>query len=218
MSGKKTRVALIMGGRSKEREVSLASGREILANMDRNRFEVTVYDPSTDLPRLAQEAPDYDVAFLALHGPFGEDGTMQGFCEMVGLPYTGSGVPASATAMDKEVSKRIYRESGLPVAPDLVINKGDYSDLKATAEMALHSLGSPVVVKPLRQGSSVGLSIVDNQADLAKALDEVFALDGSALLEKYLAGREFTCGVIGNQTLPALPPNEIIPAEGHACF
>ena len=218
MSGKMTRVALVMGGRSKEREVSLASGTEVLAHINRDRFEVVVYDPAEDLVRLAEDAAKIDVAFLALHGPFGEDGTMQGFCEMIGLPYTGSGVLSSAMAMDKEIAKRIYREAGLPVAPDLVVTRHSTPRLIETATMALHSLGSPVVVKPLRQGSSVGLSILEDAEVLAEALGEVFEMDGAALLEKYLPGQELTCGVVGLERLTALPPIEIIPAEGHHFF
>ncbi|MDR1045717.1 MAG: D-alanine--D-alanine ligase [Candidatus Adiutrix sp.] len=218
MSGKMTRVALIMGGRSREREVSLASGSEVLAHIDRDRFEVAVYDPAEDLGRLAEDAAKIDLAFLALHGPLGEDGAMQGFCEMIGLPYTGSGVLSSAMAMDKEIAKRIYREAGLPVAPDLVVNRQSTPHLLETAKMALHSLGSPLVIKPLRQGSSVGLAILEDEQLLAEALDEVFALDGAALLEKYLPGRELTCGVVGLDHLTALPPIEIIPAEGHRFF
>ncbi len=214
----KIRVALVMGGRSKEREVSLASGSEVLAHLDRDRFAVTVYDPAHDLVRLAEDAPKLDVAFLALHGTFGEDGTMQGFCEMIGLPYIGSGVLSSALAMDKEIAKRIYREAGLPVAPDLVVGRTATPELPVAARLAISSLGSPVVVKPLRQGSSVGLSIVETEEALLAALAPVFELDGAALLEKYLPGRELTCGVVGNQWLTALPPIEIIPAEGHRFF
>lgn len=218
MSGKKLRVALVMGGRSREREVSLASGREVLNHMDRDRFEVVTYDPAEDLVRLAEDAPKLDVAFLALHGPLGEDGTMQGFCEMLGLPYTGSGVLSSAMAMDKEFTKRLYRESGLPVAPDLVIHKRSVSDMAETAKICLYSLGSPLVVKPLRQGSSVGMAIVDSEAALGAAMEAVFELEGSVLLEKYLPGQEFTCAVVGNQTLTALPVIEVIPAAGHRFF
>ncbi|MDR0882084.1 MAG: D-alanine--D-alanine ligase [Candidatus Adiutrix sp.] len=218
MSGKKIRVALVMGGRSKEREVSLASGSEVLAHIDRDRFEVVVYDPADDLVRLAEDAPKIDLAFLTLHGPLGEDGAMQGFCEMLGLPYIGSGIMASAMAMDKATSKRIYRDSGLPVAPDLVLHRSSAENLAETSKVCLYSLGSPLVVKPLRQGSSVGLSIVDTEKDLSQALSAVFALEGSALLEKYLPGREFTCAVVGNAELTALPPIEIIPAEGHRFF
>lgn len=218
MSGGLKKVALIIGGKSTEREVSLASGQSILEHIDRKRFEVSVYDPAEDLPRLAAEASALDVAFLALHGKWGEDGTMQGFCEMLGLPYTGSGVMASAMAMDKEVSKKIYRDVGLPVAPDMVVGRMNSGLLAETVRAALHILGSPLVVKPLRQGSSVGLSIVENEKDLLTALTQVFDLEGSALLEKYLPGRELTCGVVGNNTLTALPPIEIIPAEGHLFF
>lgn len=218
MPDKVRRVALIMGGKSREREVSLASGSEIMAHIDRDRHEVAVYDPATDLVRLAEDAPKLDVAFLAIHGPLGEDGSLQGFCEMIGLPYTGSGILSSAMAMDKEFSKRIYRECGLPVAPDLVVSKDSCLDLADAAAMALHTFGAPVVVKPLRQGSSVGLAIVHDEKDMMEALRGAFEIEGSALLEKYLPGREMTCAVLGNKYLTALPPIEIIPAEGHQFF
>ena len=218
MNGKIIRVALIMGGRSTEREISLASGREVLAHIDRQRFEVVAYDPATDLARLANDAPNLDVAFLALHGLLGEDGAMQGFCEMLGLPYTGSGILGSAAAMDKEASKKIYRYAGLPVAPDMVVGKQPAALLADTAKAALSILGSPLVVKPLRQGSSVGLAIVSGETELVSALNAIFDLEGSALLEKYMPGRELTCGILGNYELTALPPIEIIPAEGHLFF
>ena len=214
----KVRVALLMGGKSSEREVSLASGQEVVKHIDRNRFEIATYDPATDLARLADDSAKLDVAFLALHGPLGEDGTMQGFCELLGLPYTGSGVLSSAIAMDKEVAKRIYREHGLSVAPDLVVTKHSNPNLAETARMALHTFGAPLVVKPLRQGSSVGLSIVESEQELSTALTAVFDLDGAALLEKYLPGQELTCGVVGNEKLTALPLIEIIPADGHRFF
>ncbi|MDR2947018.1 MAG: D-alanine--D-alanine ligase [Candidatus Adiutrix sp.] len=218
MSGKIKRVALVMGGKSREREVSLASGGEVLSHIDRDRYEVVVYDPAADLCRLAEDAEKLDVAFLAVHGPLGEDGALQGFCEMIGLPYTGSGVLSSAMGINKEFSKRIYREAGLPVAPDLVVTKNGHPDLADTAEMALHTFGSPVVVKPLGQGSSVGLAIVENEKDLIAALGAAFEIEGAALLEKYLPGRELTCAVLGNDKLTALPPIEIIPADGHRFF
>jgi len=217
MSDKK-RVALVMGGKSNEREVSLASGKEVLAHIDKNRFEVSIYDPATDLGQLVDNAGKLDLAFLCLHGRYGEDGTIQGLCEMVGLPYTGSGVLASAMAMDKEIAKRIFRDAGLPVAPDLVVRKESVNDLQATAKMALFSLGNPVVVKPLCSGSSVGLSIVDSEEQLSQALAQAFEIDGAVMLEKYLPGKELTCAVVGNNSLKALPPIEIIPAHGHRFF
>lgn len=217
MSDKK-RIALVMGGKSNEREVSLASGKEVLAHIDKNRFEVSIYDPATDLGQLVENAHKLDLAFLCLHGRYGEDGTIQGLCEMVGLPYTGSGVLASAMAMDKEIAKRIFRDAGLPVAPDLVLKKETVTDPRETAKMALFSLGNPIVVKPLSSGSSVGLSIVDSEEQLSLALTKAFDIDNAVMLEKYLPGKELTCAVVGNDSLKALPPIEIIPAEGHRFF
>ena len=216
-----TRVALLRGGKSGEREVSLKSGAEVLAHLDRSRFTATEYDPARDLPRLVVDASAgrLDVAFLALHGPLGEDGSVQGLMELLELPYTGSGLLASALAMNKEAAKKVFREAGLPVAPDLVVTRSGYSEEPGPARAAFQTLGCPLVVKPVGLGSSLGLALVRNQAELASALDAVFGLGGPALLEKYLPGREFTCAVIGaGERLTALPPIEIIPAPGRLFF
>jgi len=212
------RVALLRGGQSGERAVSLKSGAEVLAHLDRARFEAAEYDPAADLPRLVEDAwaGRLDVAFLALHGPLGEDGSVQGLMELLGLPYTGSGLLASALAMNKEAAKRVFRAAGLPVAPDLVAAGSGDSEARARA---FQTLGSPLVVKPVNLGSSLGLALVRNQDELASALEAVFGLGGPALLEKYLPGREFTCAVIGaGANLTPLPPIEIIPAPGHLFF
>jgi D-alanine-D-alanine ligase len=221
MTNEKTRVALLRGGKSGEREVSLQSGAAVLANLDRGRFTVSEYDPATDLSSLVSDAlaGRLDVAFLALHGPLGEDGAIQGLLELLGLPYTGSGLLASALAMNKEAAKRVFREAGLPLAPDLVATRAGLSEEPEMARAALQSLGSPLVVKPVNLGSSLGLAIVRNEDELASALHAVFDLGDSALLEKYLPGREFTCAVAGaGAHLTALPPIEIIPAPGHFFF
>lgn len=213
----KIKVALVMGGRSGEREVSVASGREVLEHIDRQRYEVTVYDPAVDLVRFAQDAPDIDVAFLALHGTYGEDGTMQGFCELLGVKYIGSGVLASAMAMDKLTSKQCYRSHGLAVARDLMVTDRD-KHLDQVAARAFRELGSTVVVKPLRAGSSLGMSMVEKESELPEAIKAALEYDGVVLLEEYLEGQEFTCGVVGNHNLVPLPLIEIIPAEGHRFF
>lgn len=217
----KIRVALLRGGQSGEREVSLKSGAEVLANLDLGRFTAREYDPAADLPRLVEDAwaGRLDVAFLALHGPLGEDGSVQGLMELLGLPYTGSGLLASALAMNKVAAKRVFREAGLPVAPDMVAARDGGSPGLEPARAAFQTLGSPLVVKPVSLGSSLGLALVRNQDELATALEAVFDLGGPALLEKYLPGREFTCAVIGaGDRLTALPPIEIIPAPGHLFF
>jgi D-alanine-D-alanine ligase len=221
MPNEKIRVALLRGGKSGEREVSLSSGAAVLAHLDLGRFTVSEYDPAADLPRLVADAlaGRLDVAFLALHGPLGEDGSIQGLMELLGLPYTGSGLLASALAMNKEAAKRVFREAGLPVAPDLVLTRAGLSGEPALAGTAFQTLGSPLVVKPVNLGSSLGLALVRNEDELAPALQAVFDLGDSALLEKYLPGREFTCAVAGaGACLTALPPIEIIPAPGHLFF
>ena len=210
ISANKTRVALVMGGKSPQREISLSAGADILAAIDRDRFEVVVYDPADGLVRLAEDARKLDLAFLALRGPAGEDGAIQGFCEILGLPYTGSGVLASAMAMDKEVAKRTFRDAGLPVTPDYVLTRESVGGrFKEAAQMGLHSLGSPLVIKPLRLGSSIGTAISSDENELVKALAKAFEYGDEVLLETYLPGPELTCGIIGLDRLTALPLIEI---------
>ncbi|MDR2460217.1 MAG: D-alanine--D-alanine ligase [Deltaproteobacteria bacterium] len=214
------RLALISGGKSTEREVSLASGKEILAHLDPKRYRVSLYDPRDDLARLLNDAPQLDVAFPALHGLYGEDGSVQGFLTLLGLPYVGSGILSSALAIDKRITKDLYRSANLPVARDLVLNRAAIqgSDRKYDILQILGDLKLPLVVKPINQGSSVGLSIVKTKEELTLALDLAFKYGADVMLESYLEGREYTVAVIGNSHPIALPPIEIIPAEGHGFF
>ena len=214
MQQNKIRVALLAGGKSGEREVSLAGAREVAKALDPQKYEVRRYDPATDLPRLAAEAGDIDVAFILLHGPFGEDGTVQGFLDLLGIPYQGSGVLGSAVAMDKNVAKILYRNAGLPVASWVMARPADQTD----PSRILAALSLPVVVKPVRQGSSLGMSIVEAADDLPGALAKAFAFDPEVMVEQYLAGREITGGVIGNEELIALPLVEIIPGKEFRFF
>ena len=205
--GGKLQVAVIMGGSSSEREVSLSSGKAVIKNLDPHKYDLHVYDPISDLPKLAADAKDLDVALIIIHGKGGEDGTLQGMLDLLGLPYQGSGVLGSALAMDKTISKDLYRMAGLPVAEDVVVQKGEPDPIGRIVD----AIGLPVVVKPDCGGSSCGVSIVHQTEELHKALEEGFALDKSVLVEKYLEGRELTCGVLGNEELTALPLVEIIP-------
>jgi D-alanine-D-alanine ligase len=212
----KITLALLCGGKSSEREVSLASGREVLANLDPSRYETRVYDPAFDIAKLVKDAPEIDVVFPALHGLYGEDGSVQGFLTLLGLPFVGSGILSSALAMDKGATKDIYRSLGLPVAPDTIL----FADKDIDQEIAriIDYPGLPLVIKPIDQGSSVGLSMAKASSDLKASLREAFKSSKAVLAEKYLDGREFTVAVLGNNAPYALPPVEIIPGEGHGFF
>lgn len=208
------RVAVIMGGNSNEREVSLNSGRSVLAHLDPRRYQPVVFDPPQDLPRLVDEAPNLDVALIMLHGRGGEDGSMQGLLDLLGVPYQCAGVLGCALAMHKPMAKDRFRLAGLPVAPDVTLSRGEPDP----AERVLATLPLPVVVKPALEGSSFGISIVRRAEDLPAALEKAFALDRDVLVEAFLAGREVTCAVLGNQELEPLPLVEITPAEKYQFF
>jgi D-alanine-D-alanine ligase len=191
MSSRATqRVAVLMGGPSAEREVSLSTGRECAAALRGEGFTVVEIDAAADLPaRLAETAPD--VAFNALHGRWGEDGCVQGLLEWLRLPYTHSGVLASALAMDKERTKQAYRAAGLPVAESRVARRAEIE--------AGHVLPPPYVVKPVCEGSSVGVYIVGADADAPPRLDA--ALPELLMVEAYVPGRELTTSVMGDRAL-----------------
>lgn len=213
----KLTVALICGGVSSERDVSLAGGQEIAKALNRDRYRVVQYDPKTDLDRLVREARQIDTAFVNLHGLYGEDGTIQGMLDLLGVPYQCSGVLGSSLAMNKLAAKRIYEHAGLGVAPYRVLSFRDRGDLKLL-ETHARELGFPVVVKPVCGGSSVGMSIAGSLSELTGAVDKALAHDSSILLEAYVKGRELTGGVIGNAELEALPVVEIIPGAKYAFF
>lgn len=201
------RVALMAGGSSGEREISIASGNGAKAALEEAGYTVEWIDPSVkaDLKRLIDE--EFDVAFLCLHGKMGEDGTVQGMLELLGVPYTCSGVQSSAIAMDKIKSKIMYELAGVPTAPFVQLRAGDeinYDELVA-------KLGIPCVVKPATEGSALGVEIVEDAADLPAAVERVFAIDDLALAEKFVKGMETTIAVLGNDDAYALPIIQIVP-------
>ncbi len=208
------RLALIAGGTSGEREVSLAGAAEVEKALDSSRYDITRYDPATDLARLAADADAIDAAFILLHGRFGEDGTMQGFLDLLGIPYQGAGVLGSALAMDKNLAKTIYRLHDLPVADWRMASQ---ADIEAPGRL-VEDLSLPLVIKPVREGSSLGMSIVKREEELAPALEKAFSHDDEVMVEQFVSGREITVGVIGNEILEALPLVEIIPGEEFAFF
>jgi D-alanine-D-alanine ligase len=211
---KKLTVALLAGGVSSEREVSLQSGDQVYKALDKDKYHVVRYDPKTDLDRLVNEASGIDVALIILHGPYGEDGTVQGLLDLLDIPYQGSGVLGSALAMNKAVTKQLYEASGLPVPPYIVCGRDENVDVDACVKQ----IGLPLVVKPVTGGSSVGMSIVRSAGDLQNALDEAAAYDSAVMIETYIAGTELTGGVIGNNVLEALPIIEIVPDQTREFF
>ncbi len=204
------RVALLCGGDSPEREVSLKGGAAVEQALLSLGYEVVVFDPPRDLPRLAERVAEFDVAFLVLHGPGGEDGTIQGFLDSLRLPYQGAGVLGSALAIHKGLSRLLYQRAGLPVPPGETFSK----EKRAQIPFFCQKLGYPVVVKPATQGSSLGLSVVKTPEELPAALERAFALDAEVVIEKFVKGREITVGVLGEEALPVV---EIIP-EGREYF
>ena len=236
---KKIQVGLIFGGRSAEHEISLLSASAIRENLEKAGFGVrSIYitkkgfwrpvkgpapvpdGPSRGrafsfLPWKAGEAPllaGIDIYFPVLHGPFGEDGTIQGLLEMAGVPYVGSGVLGSALAMDKASAKSVLRDRGFPVPPWTTVTESEWRTGKTGVLRRIRGgLPLPVFIKPSRLGSSVGITKVQEPAGIAPALETAFRYDTKALVEKGIVGREIECSVLGNDAPEASLPGEILP-------
>lgn len=211
---KKIKVALLAGGASGEREVSLAGAVGFEEAINHDKYELSRYDPKTDLGLLARDADSLDVAFILLHGTYGEDGTVQGFLDLLGIPYQGSGVLGSALAMDKNMAKILYRLNGLPVAEWEMAVAAD----KDNPERLLEMLQFPLVVKPIREGSSLGMSVARDLEELKKGIRLAYEHDSQVMVEQFVKGREITVGVLGNDDLAPLPLIEIIPGAEFTFF
>lgn len=206
------KVAVLMGGTSAEREVSLMSGQGVLAALRSQGVDAHPFDPAErDLGELRREG--FSRCFIALHGRHGEDGTVQGALELLGIPYTGSGVLASSVAMDKVMTKRIWSAEGLPT-PRHVWLAPDQQTSQRIAEVP-GQLGLPLIVKPPREGSSIGVSKVQVGADLPAAVSLAVRYDPDLLCEEFIDGEEVTCAVLGTGTsAQALPVIRIVAPEG----
>ncbi|WPO94756.1 D-alanine--D-alanine ligase [Buttiauxella sp. HR94] len=198
------KVAVLLGGTSAERDVSLNSGAAVLAGLREGGVDAHPVDPrDTDVTQL--KSMGFDKVFIALHGRGGEDGTLQGLLELTGLPYTGSGVMASAISMDKLRSKLLWQGAGLPVAPWAALTRKEFEQgLSESVTQHIAGLGLPLIVKPSREGSSVGMSKVDEAGALHAALALAFQHDDEVLVEKWLSGPEFTVAVLGEEILPSI--------------
>lgn len=204
------RVAVLAGGISNEREVSLSSGTQVSEALRGEGYQVDLID-TLDAPAALRQLLDnaYDVAFIALHGKGGEDGTIQGVCEAIGLPHTGSGVLASALAMDKARAKAFYGACGLPIAASVTLCCDESWD----DEAVIAAVGLPCVVKPVLDGSSFGVSIAYTREELHAAIEGDAAKGQDVLVEAYLSGTEITVAVLGNSDPVALPIVEIAPHD-----
>jgi D-alanine-D-alanine ligase len=232
----KLRVAVLMGGTSAERDISLWTGKQILDALDRDRYSVCALDTATGRTFLPESQVDQlsyrlgssentvstliqlplvdlsqrpDVVIIALHGPGGEDGTVQGMLELLNIRYTGSGVLASALAMDKAMTKRVLTGGGVRMPTDLTLR-----GMPDPSDDALSGLALPVVVKPNTQGSTIGMTIVRNETDLFSALEKAFEFDNVVIVEQFIEGTEITVPILGNEDLEILPIVEIVPRSG----
>jgi D-alanine-D-alanine ligase len=191
------RVAVLLGGDSTEREISLLSGNAVLAALQRRGVDAHAFDPrERSLPKLADDR--FDRVWIALHGPGGEDGTLQGALEYLGVPYTGSGVMGSAIGMDKLRTKRLAHAIGVATA-DYVVLRGPQD-----FEIAIERLGVPMIVKPATQGSSVGMSKVEKAADLPAAYELAAKIETAVFAEPWITGKEYTVAVLQGQALPSI--------------
>ena len=201
MSSGLGKVAVLMGGRSGEREVSLKSGAAVLAALQRQGVDAHAFDPAE---QPLHDIEGFDRVFIALHGRYGEDGTIQGALELLGIPYTGSGVMASAVGMDKWRTKLLWRSAGV-VTPDFELVTAD-SDLAAIEQ----KLGLPLFVKPANEGSSIGISKVKQAGGLKAAYELAAKADPLVIAEQFVGGGEYTVGILGDQVLPII---RIVPAN-----
>ncbi len=229
----KKHVVVLMGGVSAEYEISMKSGEQVIRHLDESAYKVTPVEitrtgewvfPGDEkeyleiaaaLPRLHALHPD--CVFIALHGPFGEDGRMQGLLDLLGIPYTGSGCAASALAIDKVRAKAIVKQAGIAVADEIVITHHEWEqDPEAVAALVAETIGFPCAVKNPLQGSSLGMAIPQTQEDFRSSIEEVFDFGSTLMVEKYIEGLEVTCGVLDldeESGAAALPVTEIRPVK-----
>ena len=197
------KVAVLLGGKSAEREVSLDSGKAVLEALVRSGVNAEAFDPQQ---RSVTELVAYDRAFIVLHGRGGEDGQIQGTLEWLNIPYTGTGVQGSAIGMDKVKTKQVWQGSELPTAPYRIVSKD--SDLQEIVD----SIGLPFIIKPVHEGSSIGMSKVEKIEDFATAIEKATQHDAIVMAEKWITGREFTISFLNGQPLPVIrlqPPADV---------
>ena len=210
------KVAVLMGGQSAEREVSLMSGAGVLAALQSRGVDAHAFDPAVQgMDELRRQG--FARCFIALHGRYGEDGTVQGALELMGIPYTGSGVLASSMAIDKAMTKRVWTAEGLPTPRHVLLHRGQGAQefSRERVRPIPDDLGLPLIVKPAREGSSLGVSKVMGYSQMQEAVEAAAAMDADILCEQFIAGDEVTCAVVGSGAeARALPLIHIVAPEG----
>jgi len=214
-----TKIAVLMGGRSLEREVSLKSGQRVADALEYKGYKVSRLDVDAALVGSLKKIKP-DLAYIALHGKDGEDGTIQELLQMLGIAYTGPGVFASILGFDKVLAKATFKANGIPTAPFYTLSLSAFKEMGAedALDKAVADLGLPLVIKPARQGSALGIKIAHKKSELPDKIIDALNYDNKIILEKFLRGREISISILGNRHLEALPPVEIVPHKEYFDF
>ncbi len=206
MAKKKLKIGVLFGGKSAEHDVSLQSAKNVINALDETKYDITPIKIGRDGKFDFNIVKKFDVIFPVMHGPFGEDGSMQGLLKLAGVPFVGPSVLGSAVGMDKDVMKRLFRDAGIPIGKFLSVKDNEKIDF----EKAKQELGLPLFIKPANMGSSVGISKVRNEKEFKKAIAGAFKFDNKIIIEEFIDGREIECSVMGNENPIASTPGEII--------
>jgi D-alanine-D-alanine ligase len=206
MKNKKLKIGILFGGKSAEHDVSLQSAKNVINGLDKNKYQITPIKINKDGKFDFSLVKKFDVIFPVLHGPFGEDGSIQGLLKLAGVPFVGPSVLGSAVGMDKDVMKRLLRDAGIPIGKFFTIRKTD----KINFGEAKKKLGLPLFIKPANMGSSVGINKVRNEKEFITAVKEAFKFDSKIIIEEFILGREIECAILGNDFPMASIPGEII--------
>ncbi len=209
MANKKIKIGVLFGGKSAEHEVSIKSATNVISALDKTKYDITPVKINKDGKFDFNLVKNFDVIFPVMHGPFGEDGSMQGLSKLAGVPFVGPSVLGSAVGMDKDVMKRLLRDAGIPIGKFVTIRSGE----KVNFNNVKKELGLPLFIKPANMGSSVGISKVRNEAEFKKAVTDAFLYDTKIIIEEFIDGREIECALLGNGVPMASIPGEIIANE-----
>ncbi len=207
MVKKKLKIGILFGGKSAEHDVSLVSSKNVISALDKNKYQIFPIKINRDGKFDLNSLKKVDVIFPVLHGPFGEDGSMQGLLKILNLPFVGPSVLGSAVSMDKDVMKRIFKEAGIPIGKFVTIKQKEKISFKDLEK----KLGLPIFIKPANMGSSVGIHKVNNEKEFLAGVKDAFNYDSKVVLEEFIEGQEIECSVLGNENPEASIPGEIVP-------